>query len=171
MISMRLKLSMVAVIVALLAVMFGPMVYSALVTPTVVHTQQPSQGQPIKSQFTLRSAAVLTNAYVDTDFVRLSGYTNILLAFDVTQGSLTSFEYKVWMSHDNVNWFVEATETVAATVITDSEAYYTISLSADVKYYKIIPMYGTYLKLQVKGTGTATGSSCAVYAMGVGGGV
>jgi len=51
-------------------------------------------------------------------------------------------------------------------VTTDAAMYYEISLSDDVVYYKIVPFDAIWLKLQVKGVGTATGSSCAVYVVG-----
>ena len=56
---------------------------------------------------------------------------------------------------------------MAPGVITDTGGYYTRALAADVQYYKVIPVYGQYIKLYVKGTGTVTNSSCAVYIMGV----
>ena len=153
-------------IVVILGLAAG-IVYSALVPPNTLHNIDYYGSEPFKTQAVMRESLILTNSYVVTDVVDIKQGSAIQLMFDVTQGSLTSFEYKVYMSYDNNNWFLEATETIAASTITDSEANYTIALSGDVKYFKIIPAYGTYLKLEVKGTGTVTGSLCAVYVMGV----
>ena len=141
---------------------------AAITYPTAVHTQYPSQGTPTKAVDTLRAAAALTTSYVTaTDDAAMRGYDVVRLFFDITKGSLTSFQYRVWSSHDGVNWFQEANESVAATVITDSVHNYTMVLGANVKYFKDIPIYGVYLRVDVKGTGTVTGSSCAIYIMGV----
>jgi len=150
-----------------LFVILGGIAYAALVRPNTLHNLDYFGSEPFKSQAVMRSSLILTNSYVATDVIDIKQGSAIQLMFDVTKGSLTSFQYKVYMSYDNNNWFLEATETVAASTITDSEANYTIALSGNVKYFKIIPAYGTYIKLEVKGTGTVTGNLCAVYIMGV----
>lgn len=120
-----------------------------------------------KGYATLRAATILTTSYVETDEVDLTDFTQIGIMFDLTQGSLTSFEYKVWQSIDGTTWFQEASESVGAGVITDTPAYYTYAFTTSDPYYKLVPFLGRYLKLEVKGTGTVTGSSCAVDVMGV----
>lgn len=141
--------------------------YAALVTPTTVHTQYPSQGKPVKGVVTLRSASALTTGYVSTNVAVFRGFDAVRLFFNLTQGSLTSFEYRVWSSPDSVTWYQEANETVGSTEIIDSSHYYKHTLGAGDVYYKDIPMFGVYFKLDVKGTGTVTGSSCAITAMGI----
>lgn len=156
----------VILMIAVLGICFG--VYAAVSTPTAVHTQYPTQGTPTKAVDTLRAVAVLTTSYVDTtDSAAMRGYRECRIFFDITRGSLTSFEYRILTSHDGVNWFYEANETVTPATITDAIHAYTIALSGNIKYYKDIPTWGLYLKLEVKGTGTVTGSLCAVYIMGV----
>ena len=140
--------------------------YAALVSMTTTHALYPLQGEPTRSIGTLRSAAILTTSYVDTDFVSISGYNGIALLFDLSQGSLTSFEYKVWWSYDGNTWYQEATESVVSGIVTDKESYYTLTFAADVEYFKIMAFYANYIKLSVKGTGTVTNSSCAVYVVG-----
>lgn len=112
---------------------------------------------------TLRAAAILTTSYVASDTVRLTTYDNIGLFFSVDKGSLTSFQYKVQWSPDNSTWYDEVTESIAAGVVTDTACYYTMTLSTDTDFYKLFPYRGNYLRVQVKGTGTVTASSCAVY--------
>lgn len=143
-------------------------VYSAFVTPTGVETIYPNYGQSIKATVSLRSSTILTPSYVTTDITQFRGYKSLQLMFELEQGSLTSFQYKVWTSNDGVTWFLEATESVASGVITDEEMYYTYIFAGDVNYYKVIPFNASYLKLEVKGTGVGmTNSSCAVDVMGV----
>lgn len=121
----------------------------------------------IKGKAILRSAKVLTDSYVDTNYANMGDFTSVALCFEITKASLTSFEYQVYMSLDGNTWFLENTETITASIITDSDVYYTKSLSADTTYYKIIQVPAPYIKLSVKGTGAPNGSSCAVTIMGV----
>lgn len=141
--------------------------YAAIVNPQPSHNLDGWGTEPFKADAPMRSSAVLTNSYVDTSEVYTAPYARMALCFDVTAGSLTSFEYRVLISKDMVDWFVEATEAVAAGVVTDTEAYYTNALPGNVKYYKVLQCYSPYMKVQVKGTGTVTGSLCAVTYMGV----
>lgn len=140
--------------------------YAALVSTESIYTQSPTATQTLRSYAKLRSTSALTTSYVDTDTVKLAPYSNITLLFELTKGGLTSFEYKVLQSYDGYNWFTEAAEAVTSTVITDYIIYYqrTFSGSSE-KYFKTISFYANYVKLQVKGTGTASGSSCAVYVL------
>ena len=112
---------------------------------------------------TLREDAILTTEYVASNNIRLTVYSDIGVFFSVEKGSLTSFQYKILWSPDNVTWYDEVTESTTAGTITDTVCNYTIVLSGDVDYYKLFPYRGNYLRVQVKGTGTVTGSSCAVY--------
>ncbi len=139
----------------------------ALVGLTAIGVARAIMLRKRKGYATLRSAAVLTASHVETDFIDLADFTVAGIFFDITQGSLTSFQYKVWQSIDGTTWFQEGSESVGAGTITDYEHEYTKALATDVQYYKKIDVVGRYLKLEVKGTGTVAGSSCAVYATGV----
>lgn len=142
--------------------------YAAVDSGYEITTRKSSREYGIQKVWdNVRPAAALTGSYVDTRIFDAAGYTGIGLLFDITQGSLTSFEYKIWWSIDGNTWFQEATETIAASIITDTAAYYTIALSADVRYFKVVPCYVKYVKLQVKGTGTVAGSSCTIKVIGV----
>lgn len=87
--------------------------------------------------------------------------------FDVTAGGLASMQYKYWVSNDNVNWYVEATEQVSAGSITDAPGLYTVALPLADSYFKIVPCYGGYIKIAIKGTGTPAGNSATIRCMGV----
>ncbi len=141
--------------------------YAAITTPNSFHNIDGWASETFKGSALMRSAAILTNAYVNTDIIDTSAYSGIGLYIDITQGSLASLEYQVWNSFDNVNWFVEATEAISAATITDTAVNYTITLSGNVKYFKVLPCYGAYIKLAVKGTGTLTASSCTISYVGV----
>lgn len=151
----------------LLVLMLAVVSYAALVQPTGVETAYPSYGQSIKSTASLRSATILTTSYVETNFVQLRAYKSVALLFTLEQGSLTSFQYRVLLSYDGVIWWYEGSESVAAGTITDSDASYTYTFAGNINYYKVVPFHGQYMKLEVKGTGTVTNSSCAVDVMGV----
>jgi len=142
----------------------APYIYSAIVNTESIYAQNPNAIQALRGYAKLRSSAALTTSYVDTDTVKLAPYSNIALLFDITKGSLTSIEYKILQSYDGYTWFEEAAEGVTETVITDYIIYYRRTLSGTTeKYYKTISFYGNYMKLQVKGTGTVFGNSCAIY--------
>ena len=144
-------------ILLVLAIAFGA--YAA----TVAIQERGSSVYIRQGYQTLREAAILTTGYVSSDNIRLTVYHDIGVFFSIDKGSLTSFQYKIQWSPDNITWYDEATETIAAGSITDTVCSYTIVLSGDVDYYKLFPYRGNYLRIQVKGTGTVTGSSCAVY--------
>jgi len=148
------------IIILLLCVTFG------VDSQTTYRKNFPDRGIAITGYANLRTAAVLTTSYVNTSAVKFDQYKELCLLFDIVQGGLTSFEYKIWISKDGNKWYQEATESVASGVITDAPCYYTCALSSDVAYYKVIPFNGRWIKLQVKGTGIVTGSSCSVQLMG-----
>lgn len=144
----------------------GFFAYAAVVEVDNYRFKHPSRAQPITGFVCLRSAAELTNAYVDTDAVKMDHYKHIAVAFDITKSSLTSLEYMVWWSKDGEFWYREVTESVAAGVITHVPCYYTMTLTGDTRAFASFPFYGNYVKLQVKGTGTVAGSSCTASLFG-----
>jgi hypothetical protein len=140
--------------------------YAAVVYVDHYKKHEPFRDYPIAGYTDIRDAVVLTNSYVDTNVVRMADYNNIGIALDITQGSLTSVEYKIFWSKDGTNWYQEVTESVAAGVITHVPAYYTVALTGDTAFYAIVPFYANYFKMQVKGTGTVTGSLCQIAVFG-----
>ena len=122
---------------------------------------------PVMIDGTLRESAILTTSYVATNFARTAHVQDIGLWFDLEQGSLTSFQYKVQWSRDSNIWFDEVTESVLSGIITDATLYYTLTFGGDVRLYKPLPVRAPYIRMAVKGTGTVTGSTCAVYITGV----
>ncbi len=144
------------------------LITAPLTSQTVYRYNHPTRGAGIAvtGYANLRNATILTTSYVDTESVEFDQFKEICLLFDIVKGSLTSFEYKVFISNNGVDWFQEATESIASGIITDVPAYGTVTLATDVAYYKIMPFNGRHIKLQVKGTGTATGSSCSVELLG-----
>jgi len=115
----------------------------------------------------LRDSAILTTGYVATDSIQLKGTNNIGVFFLITKGSLTSVQYKFQFSADKVNWCDEVTESVASGVITVVPLYYTETLgAATVNFIQPIPSRGEWLRVSIKGTGTATGSLCEIQITG-----
>lgn len=153
-------------VIAVLIIVSSLWAFAAVVEVDNFRFKHPSRAQPITGFVELRADAVLTNAYVDTNVCRMDHYKNIAVAFDITKASLTSIEYIVWWSKDGTFWYREVTESVAAGVITHVPCYYTIALTGDAEVFASFPFYGNYVKLQVKGTGTVTGSSCKVSLFG-----
>ena len=147
--------------------LLGNYIYAAVITPTSEHVIDGWGQEPYKLKATMRSSLILTNSYVNTDTIDTKGFANCTLLFKLTKGSLTSFEYKILESDDNANWFQEATETITASIITDTPVYYTQALGGNELWFKVISCDARWLKLQVKGTGTVTGSLCEIDIVGV----
>lgn len=139
---------------------------AAVVNPSILRTHYSNRGVPVDAYYELRSPTILTTSYVATDVAQIRGFASLGLYLEIVQGSLTSFQYTVQWSHDNTTWYDEVTETVAAGVVTDTTMYYTLTLGGDVNMYKPLPITAQYLRVAVKGTGTVTASSCAVYVYG-----
>lgn len=147
----------------ILAIMLAALVCFGAYAATVRISERGSSVYARHGYQTLREDAILTTSYVSSDSIRLTTYSNVGLFFSVDKGSLASFQYKVQWSPDDSTWYDEVTESIAAGVVTDTACYYTMTLSGDADFYKLFPYRGNYLRVQVKGTGTVTGSSCAVY--------
>ena len=157
------KLCWLFLILALVIIASTP--FAALIVPYTIDNVDFVSEEPYKAFREVRSSLILTNSYVDTDVLNVKQFSKVALLFDVTKGSLTSIEYRVWVSFDNLNWYVEATETVAAGLITDTSSNGTTQTTES--YFKIQNIYPPYMKLSVKGTGTVTGSLLAVTIVGV----
>lgn len=142
----------------------------------VARRHQWYRGIAVTGYIELRADAALTNIYTDTETIEFDQFKSIGLLFDITTGSMNSVEYKILTSFDGYNWFQEGMEVVEPGVITDMAKFYSIPLYESAEYhtelvenridYKVIPFFGRYLKLQVKGTGTVVGGSCSIQAVG-----
>ena len=120
---------------------------------------------------TLRDAAILTSSYVaGTVIGPLSGAgsnpalrNQLNLMVEFTIGSLTTAEIKVEYSIDGTTYFQETFENVSGGTATMTLGVY--QLSATGNYVISIPIKFAYIKVSVKGTGTATSSSMAIKAI------
>jgi len=112
----------------------------------------------------VRDASALTNSYVAGNIIGdASEYNTLALEVDLTLGSLNSAELKIEVSNDGVNYYQQVSETTSSgtTNIFLNER----SMSEDGKYaFLISPIRAKFIKVSVKGTGTTTGSSCAIKA-------
>jgi len=156
----------ITIILFIIIVTSSYLVYAAIVNTEAVYNRSPNSIETIKAKAILRPLSVLTTSYVSTDSVTLQGFSNVMLMFDIGKGGLTSFQYRVLQSIDGFNWFYEGAESITSVYIEDYIPYYTRTLSGtNEKYFKIISFYGNYLKLEVKGIGTTSGSWCGIYVM------
>ncbi|KKN55841.1 hypothetical protein LCGC14_0578320 [marine sediment metagenome] len=163
----ELNLCLVLAIIAL-GFILGGQIQAALIHTSIQkrHYTASLSGIDIDSRAKLRDSAILTNAYVTTNYTKLLGYRDVAPYFKMTQGSLTSFQYIIQFSHNGTDWFNEVTETVGAGTITDTALVYTYTYTGDDNFMKTIPFNGSYIRLKVKGTGTVTSSLCEVYVYG-----
>ena len=141
-------------------------IYASQVAPRAVQLRG-GTSTPIFIDAELRSSTILTTGYIATNFARTAQAQGLGIWLDLEQGSLTSFEYKIQWSRDGNTWFDEVTESVVAGTVTDATMNYTLTFGGDVRLYKPVPVRAAFVRLAVKGTGTVTSSSCAVYLTGV----
>lgn len=117
----------------------------------------------------VRSAAILTGTYVafpinyDSSVRDVNQVNQLMLHVYFTKGSLTTAELKIETSADNVTWVQECVESVTAGVI--SEVLAERQLSATGNYRIPVPIKDRYIRVSVKGTGTATSSSMTINAV------
>lgn len=114
----------------------------------------------------IRTAAILTTNYVASDTIGLDDnnrpqeVNQSILLIDITLWSLTSMELKIEWSDDAVNYYQQSFIDVNGGTTTVSLWEYTFS--ADGSYEISNPFKARFMKVSVKGTGTVTGSSCAI---------
>ncbi len=120
----------------------------------------------------IRSSAVLTTSYVagtiiglptpGTDLLFTDNQT--ILYIDFTKGSLTSAEFILEFSDDNVNWYQETLATITGGAEIDTALTHQLTNSG--KYRIATEIKDRYFRVSFKGTGTVTSSllSCiAIY--------
>lgn len=118
----------------------------------------------------VRSAAILTNSYVagtvfgaeDAGGDYPHNGNQLIVYIDFTIGSLTSLQVKVEFSHDNSTFYQESFSSISGA--TDTVSLGEHSFAGTGKYRLAIPIKDKYIKISAKGTGTVTGSSCAINA-------
>ena len=135
---------------------------------TNMKVQSPTDRAHLKRSAVLRSAAVLTDTYVASNEIIVDECSRVGVFFSITKTSLTSFQYKVEQSFDDgVSWYSLGAESVTLTTITDGIPEYSRTLAGNENWFKIFNIIGNRFRVQVKGTGTVTASSCLVTAVGV----
>ncbi len=125
------------------------------------------------SFFAVRPAAILTTGYVAGNVIGLNTDTvqfneggvhlqnQLELYIDFTLGSLTDVLIKLEFSNDNTTYFQEAFSAISGGLDTVSLAEHKITASG--KYRLALPIKDRYIKVSVKGEGTVTSSSIAIY--------
>lgn len=116
----------------------------------------------------VRTSAVLTNSYVagtvigaeDPHPTATHEFTQAIVNFSLTLGSLTTAHLKIEFSHDNSTFYQETSSTI--TNGTDARNLKEYSFSSTGNYRISVPILDRYIKISVKGTGDVTDSSCGV---------
>lgn len=130
---------------------------------------------------TVRSAAILTDAYVAGTIIGaktatlnspapadicLEGYNQLSLLVDFTIGSLTSLEVKVEYGIDDGSggylWYQDTFLSYGAYGSSSLGAY---QMTATGKYIISVPIKARYIRVSTKGTGTVTDSTCNIKAI------
>lgn len=118
-----------------------------------------------KSVHAVRTAAILTGSYVAGTAFSLDrqNYLGVLVEF--TKGSLTTMELKIETSVDKgVTYGQQTAENASGGTVSVALAERQFSVTGN--YWIIVnPLLADTVLISVKGTGTATGSSCAVTAI------
>lgn len=87
----------------------------------------------------------------------------VILLVNFTKGSLTSMEMKIDFSPDSVTYYQETSLAISGGTGTVSLFEYTFTATGT--YRIAVPIKDRYMKVSVKGTGTATSSLCQIDAI------
>lgn len=110
----------------------------------------------------IRSAAILTNAYVAGTILKdCSGYDQLTLYVDFTIGSLTDLQVKVEFSVDGGTTYAQETFSSISTT-TDTLSLGIHKMAGSGVFTINVPVQGDWIKVSAIGTGTVTNSSCAI---------
>lgn len=120
------------------------------------------------SYHNIRSAAILTGSYVAGTVLgptngNPSQYNQLTLLVNFTIGSLTTAELIIEFSHDGTTYYNETVSTVTGSQSVDTELNH--QFNATGQYRIQVPINDNYIKVSVKGTGTATSSSMTIDAI------
>lgn len=170
---MRRINTFLSVLVVLMLVVTGYS-YAARVGVTKIEHRGWRDKVLFRDVITLRTVAALTASYVSAPAsgeLHVEDYNQVEFLFDITQGSLDSFEFIVWHGIDidadgTIEWYRQVTQTVGAGTITLNAAVYDFTLSGNVEIFVELPSLGHYMRVQVKGTdsgGVYNDNTCAVY--------
>jgi hypothetical protein len=113
---------------------------------------------------TLRADAELKATYQDTDRIDASAFTELNFLFKITKASLTSWQWKLYWSDNESDWYPVLGESVGLGTTTVAAQEY--STTEDENLCWCVRVKARYAKLQVKGTGTVAGSSLGVKVTG-----
>lgn len=122
--------------------------------------------------FAVRDAAVLTNSYVAGNIIGATqatshtyGENQLILYVGVTLTLLTSVEIKIEFSADGTTYYQETVSDLVSTPGTSADLLLEHSVSASGNYRIAVPLKDKFVKVSLKGTGNAAGSSATVLAI------
>lgn len=113
----------------------------------------------------VRSAAILTNAYVaGTVLENCQNYNAMSLNISFTKGSLTDAQIKVEVSADGTTYHQLYSDSIAAGVNSPAALVYKFTANAACSTTPV-NLSTKYIKISAIGTGTVTTSSLAITAV------
>lgn len=117
-------------------------------------------------QKVIRDSSALTVSYVASDVrgaddnLDLTWKNQVILLIDLTFWSLTSAEMIVEFSNDWITYYQES--SIEVDWWTGSVSLFEYTFSAEWNYRIAFPIKDKFMKVSVKGTWTATWSSCKI---------
>ena len=109
--------------------------------------------------YTVRSAAILTNAYVAGEVIENSEKYNVMsIDFDFTKGLLTDAQIKVEVSIDGTNYYQLNSDSISSGTNTLSPLVYKLTTTGKGSTTPLT-INTKYVKVSAIGTGTVTSSS------------
>ena len=101
--------------------------------------------------------AILSTGTEDNVYFDAKDCNKLMLYFDTTLGSATLIEVKIFFSDDATTWYQRTSEALVGGV--NTLAVYYESMTASGQYRLPITIMDRYVKVQVRATGTVTGSN------------
>ncbi len=125
--------------------------------------------------YPIRAAAILTGSFVagtvlgpSPEHAEIFEHSKLELLVAFTIGSLTSGDIKVEFSNDGSTYYQESYDAVGTPgsgLVSVVPSLVTRTLLASGNYRITIPILDRYIKISLKGTGTATSSSATINAI------
>lgn len=119
---------------------------------------QPYQNATVSTVY--RPSAIVTTSYVAGNAIDTWKYSQAVVLWGTTLGSLTSHQIKIEWSPDNVTWYQETFEAISAGTATSTAGEHTTTATPTGALRIAVPIADRYMRVSAKGTGTVTSSLC-----------
>jgi len=109
---------------------------------------------------TVRTAAVLTTAYVASAAIPIGNNNQVILLCAFTKGSSDGVKFKVEFSEDNSTWYQETDQSLSSSLVTHTVIERTEVATNN--FQVSIPLLSAFYRVSSKAITTGTGTSLGI---------